>query len=120
VYTVLVVDDSSMIRELVAKFFQRTGGFEVFTADNPTAGIAALEIIAPDLLVTDLLMPGGNGIEMREAAIAKYPEIKTILMSGTLGEATAEERGRFDGVLLKPFYQEAFIKMVRDVLGLTT
>ncbi|MBL8759380.1 MAG: response regulator, partial [Phycisphaerae bacterium] len=60
---VLVVDDKDMLRDSVGGTLGRAG-LEVATADSASAGLAALAKRRPDVIVTDLKMPGGTGIEL--------------------------------------------------------
>jgi len=62
-YSVLVVDDEPDKRQLLAFALQREG-YEVRTADDGEAGLAAVERHQPDLIITDVMMPGMDGYEM--------------------------------------------------------
>src|SRR5215211_9373999 len=61
--TVLVVDDEPDKRLLLA-FALENEGYQVFTADDGAAGLAAVELYQPDLIVTDVMMPNMDGYEM--------------------------------------------------------
>jgi len=80
--TVLVVDDSPMDRLLTSTLLQNLGGWNVQTANN---GVEALNLVAqspPDLVLTDLLMPEMDGLELVEALRSNHPLVPVILMTG--------------------------------------
>ncbi len=80
-HTVLVVDDSAMDRRLAGAIIQKAEGWKAVFAGN---GVEALELIprvSPDVVLTDMLMPQMDGLELVEAVRAKYPLTPVILMT---------------------------------------
>ena len=59
----LVIDDSMLIRHTVCRFLE-TRGFKVETATNGIAALELLELVRPDLIVTDLQMPQLSGYQL--------------------------------------------------------
>src|SRR6476661_3125830 len=59
----LVIDDSMLIRHTVCRFLE-SRGFNVETAANGIAALEVLQLVQPDLIVTDLQMPQLNGYEL--------------------------------------------------------
>jgi PAS domain S-box-containing protein len=117
--TVLVVDDEADILE-VALVYLAEMGLTVFAAKD---GASALEIIvhhgAMDLMVTDIVMPGGmNGAELVKKACVLCPNLKIIYTSGFTAEALAEKTmALIDGPLLrKPYRRKEFAAIVRSVM----
>ena len=80
--TVLVVDDDPLVR-MVGADMMADLGFDVLEAGG---GAAALQLLAerPEvvLMVTDIRMPGMDGVELAERAMALRPELKVIFVSG--------------------------------------
>lgn len=79
--TVLVVDDDSFFRETISMVLQRKG-HEVLTGGD---GDEAVELIAKmpmDLVITDINMPGKDGLEVLQFVHQLHPEIRVITMSG--------------------------------------
>jgi two-component system, cell cycle sensor histidine kinase and response regulator CckA len=112
---VLVVDDEPMIRRLAARVL-REQGFDVHEA---TDGAEALELIRDgignlDVVLSDIVMPRLNGVELLQSLSILRPELPVILMSG-YGSAQLSERGIVSpcGVLAKPFSPEALVAEVR-------
>jgi CheY-like chemotaxis protein len=115
---VLVVDDEPGVRQFAARVL-REEGFGVHEACD---GAEALELIRGgaaqlDIVVSDVVMPRLNGVQLLETLMTSRPELPFILMSGY---ATAElgERGIMlpCGVLSKPFPPELLVSEVRRCL----
>jgi PAS domain S-box-containing protein len=80
--TVLLVDDEEYIRAITADMLAELG-FKVHTAESAAAALAALEGgLAPDVVMTDHLMPGMTGVELALAVRARWPGVKLLLVSG--------------------------------------
>ncbi|ABF42237.1 multi-sensor hybrid histidine kinase [Candidatus Koribacter versatilis Ellin345] len=89
---VLVVDDEAGVREGVADWLRRRGD-EVYTAASAEDAIVLLNNgVLVDVMVTDFLMPGMNGLELARAVKAKHPAIATIIMTGYADEDLSEGR----------------------------
>ncbi len=102
--TVLVVDDEAELRQLVAEALEARG-FSVAQSGDASDALSRLEGFAYDGLVLDLALPDGNGMDILYAALDRYPDIRTVIMTGSGGvpEAVAAiRRGAID-FLTKPF-----------------
>jgi CheY-like chemotaxis protein len=87
--TVLVVDDSAVDRRLVGGLLSRSPGITVeFAADGDEA-LAKIGESPPHIVVTDLIMPGMNGLDLVKAIHEKHPRIPIILMTGKGSEEIA-------------------------------
>ena len=82
--TVLLVEDEAEILNL-AKMALRRHGYKVLSAQSPSDALALCERYGEtiDLLITDVVMPGMNGRELKAKIELKYPAIKVLFMSGT-------------------------------------
>jgi CheY-like chemotaxis protein len=117
--TVLVVDDEPDLLELALAYLAEMG----ITGCEAKDGDSALEIIAKrgeiDLMVTDIVMPGGiNGVELAHRARALRPNLKIVYSSGFPAEALAEKSMPLvEGPLLRKPYQRAeFAAIVHSVM----
>jgi PAS domain S-box-containing protein len=117
--TVLVVDDEEDLIEVALAYLAEMG----FAALEAKDGASALEMIAQhreiDLMVTDIVMPGGmNGVELVQKALALRPDLKIIYSSGFPAEALAEKSMPLvDGPLLhKPYQRAEFAAIVYRVM----
>jgi len=104
--TILLVDDEKDLLDIASSFLNEMG-YEILTATD--AG-SALEIIGQpspiDLVITDIIMPGGvTGIELAETIRRSNPAIKIIFTSGFPAEALAQKSLALDGGILlnKPY-----------------
>lgn len=115
----LIVDDSTVIRDVVA-FTLKQAGFAVVEAVD---GADALERVAnqhPDLVITDLNMPRMDGIELIRSLRAR-PALKQIpiLMLTTESQESKKQQGRAVGAtgwIVKPFRPEKLLQVVARVL----
>jgi len=118
--TVLVVDDEADLLEVALAYLAEMG----YTAFEAKDGASALEVLAQrseiDLMVTDIVMPGGmNGVELAQKALLLRPDLKIIYSSGFPAEAMAERSMPLvDGPLLrKPYQRTEFAAIVHHVMG---
>lgn len=117
--TVLVVEDDQFVRDHAISSLEDFG-YRVLVAQN---GAEALQVLAegarPDLLFTDVVMPGGvSGWELAAKAREMQPEIKVLFTSGYPRETLAS-RGRVDPrarMLPKPYRLAELARHVRDAL----
>lgn len=116
-YTILLVDDEKSIRETL-KIILEDDGFVVITAKN---GFEALDYIKDnmiDILVTDLRMPGMDGIELMENALEIDPYLQTIFISAYAdikSAVKALKMGAFD-YIEKSFSTEELIFAVKKAI----
>ena len=114
---ILVVDDDKNIRRTVTIALESLD-YYVHTAFDGKDAMVQLTGDKYDLIITDLKMPGMNGMELLQQAIAKYPEIKIVLISahGTVDNAVeAMKLGALD-FLQKPFTPKELRNLVHNVL----
>ena len=79
--TILVIDDEDVDRMLVAEIL-RAEGHEVLEAVDGDEGSASANRTAPHLLITDIMMPGKDGLEVIKEIKKNYPGMKIIAVSG--------------------------------------
>ena len=115
----LVVEDDPDVRTYVVETL-REAGYAVLEAKNGDEALSLLETTSrkPDLLVTDVVMPGMNGRQLAEAALKRWPGLKVLYMTGYSRNAIVHQ-GRLDpGVelLQKPLTSEQISRAVRQIL----
>lgn len=81
--TILVVDDEADVLRLVESILSEAG-YDVVAARSADAALKAFEKMehAPDLLLTDVVMPGMSGPMLVDQLLAKQPELRVLFMSG--------------------------------------
>jgi PAS domain S-box-containing protein len=117
--TLLIVEDDPAILR-ICRTILTSFGYTVILEKDPRAAIelAARQSTAFDLLLTDIIMPHMNGMELRLAVEQFYPDIKTLFMSGYTADIIAHQGVLAEGVnfLQKPFTKEQLSRKVREVL----
>ncbi len=117
--TVLLVEDEEAILNLGKAILHRYG-YTVLAAQTPNQALSLAENHQGPihLLVTDVVMPQMNGRQLKEVLIRRYPEIRTLFMSGYTANAIAHHGVLEEGVnfLQKPFSVKTFAEMVRKTL----
>ncbi len=112
-YSVLVIDDERMIRDLVKKALERQG-YLVDSADNADEGMAKYDKGQYDLVITDVRMPGVDGrFVARYIRNSRQDPAPVIGLSGT---PWLLQKGSFDDVLSKPFAIHELIEKVENLI----
>jgi DNA-binding response OmpR family regulator len=120
VKTILVVDDDDSIRALIGLVLTDPGYAVVGAASGNQAAVVYAQH-EPDLVITDLIMPDGEGLELIKNLRSLYKQVKIIAMTGGgLGGKTnylfmAQNLGA-DYTIEKPFSLEEFGSLVRLAL----
>ena len=117
---IMVIDDQESIRRIVRRALENDG-HQVFEASDGEVGMALLEREPADVVITDIFMPGMDGIQTLREIRKRYPAIKVIAMSG--GDSTGMMDLRRDAELLgavkslqKPFNARDIVDLVQTVL----
>src|SRR4051812_1525820 len=113
----LLVEDETPLRQAIAEQL-RDRGYVVEEADSGEAALAHLADFAFDIIVTDLRLPGIDGSAVIEAAVARYPHIIAIVVTGfgTVKDAVeAIKRGAWDFVN-KPFQIDELLHVLDAAL----
>ena len=114
---ILLVEDEAALRQAIAE--QLTDhGYQVAQAESGEAALSRLADFAFDIIITDLRLPGINGSEVLESAVARYPDIVAIVVTGfgTVKDAVeAIKRGAWDFVS-KPFQIDELLHALDSAL----
>ncbi len=116
--TVLVVDDDAAIRTVVAQALRRAG-HDVTVADSLAQLERALALSVPDVLITDVILPDGDGIDHVRSVASRFPLLPIIVLSAqnTLTTAVrAAEVGAYE-YLPKPFDLDVLTSAVTGALA---
>jgi CheY-like chemotaxis protein len=119
-HRVLVVDDETIIADTIAKILRLEG----YTATAAYDGDSALEsalLKPPHLLLTDVVLPGMNGIELAQTIKRVYPDCQVLLFSGQASTldllASAHRSGHCFSLLSKPVPPEELLAQVARQLA---
>jgi CheY-like chemotaxis protein len=115
--TILVIDDQKPIRALLRAALEGAG-HEVLEASNGRLGLELYRERSADLIITDMLMPEMNGLELMLELTRSFPHVKVFAMSG--GQESGLNAAKLLGArqtFHKPFDIRAVLDAVRDELG---
>ena len=115
---VLVVDDEGHIAHTLAAIL-RERGYEAATSYDAISALAQCEASPPDLIITDMVMPGMNGIELAIVVKQLYPSCKILLLSGLATSADFLQEARQNGydfeLLAKPVQLSELLARVAEL-----
>ena len=117
--TVLIVDDDPALLDILAEQVSLFG----YQPIKAASGEKALEVVPRhpeiDLMLTDVMMPSMNGVDLARQIVELYPEIKILFMSGyicpSLAHYGVQDNDPF--FLQKPFTPNTLISKMRNVLA---
>jgi CheY-like chemotaxis protein len=117
---ILLVDDDDAYRGVLSTILTKVG-YEIVAVANYDEAIFSSAAEGVDLVITDIVMPGRDGVEIIETLKRRQPELKIIAMSGsgrivtTKYLKTATEHGA-DAIIDKPFSTEQLIRLLEKFL----
>jgi CheY-like chemotaxis protein len=118
---VLVIDDDQSIRVVFSRFLEGNG-YEVACAEDGREGLTKLDSFSPDVVVTDIMMPGVDGLELVLAMRDKYPEVPVIAISGGMQTVPLDllpmvEKFGARHIFYKPVELADLLTAVKEVTG---
>lgn len=117
---ILIAEDETDIRELIAYSLTNIGGFQVVKAKNGVEAVEVAQAEVPDLILMDFRMPKMTGVEAC-AKLKEIPETRDIpiVFLSAMGQEKEIQSGIDAGAveyIVKPFAPETLMKKVRDLL----
>jgi putative two-component system response regulator len=117
---ILLIDDEPVVRDLIAEILEEAG-HDVTSAESAEQALLLVETLRPDLVVSDVVMPGLSGLELLELVRKRRPGVPVLLVTGagtydTLTKALTEGAA---GLITKPFAHEDLRSAVTDALNRT-
>jgi len=119
--TILLAEDDEMFRGLLRQVLEGQG-YRVLAAETPAVAreLAAAHGDSVELLLSDMIMPGGTGADLADDVRREHPEMKVVLMSGYTDDALASRRAvhdTADAFLEKPFATQELLGILRELLA---
>jgi two-component system C4-dicarboxylate transport response regulator DctD len=115
--TILVVEDDPSVRDSLQQWLE-LNGFIVRLADSAPNAISQITDRKPDAVLSDVLMPGMDGLELVDALVARWPELPVLLLTGH-GDVPMAVRamrsGAFD-FMTKPYDPERLVAVVTNAV----
>ena len=114
-YRVLVVDDDPDVALYTSTVLERRGGCEVRAITNPTLARSAVDEFRPDVVVTDIEMPGMTGLQLIGQLRADQPNLPVIVITAhiSVDYAVGALRSQADEFLTKPIASSELISVVQ-------
>lgn len=116
--TILIVDDEYLIADILS-FALEDEGYLTVTAGSGQKALSILDREKPQLIITDYMMPGMNGIELAVAVRAHKTlgQLPMMLMSGAQAHLGVARPDLFVDVFDKPFEIQSVLSRVKSLLG---
>lgn len=114
-FRILIAEDDAIVRDVMYKFLTDEG-YPVITASDGITALKLLRLEDVKLILTDLRMPGADGMEVLRSAVQMNPRIAVVLLTayGTLDTALeAMKEGAYD-YIVKPFVMQQLLLVVRN------
>ncbi len=115
-----VVDDEHVIASSLAAILQ-ISGFNATAFGNPLEALHAADVEAPDLLISDVVMPQLSGIELAKRLSFQHPSCKILLFSGQAATADLLQQASGKGceftLLSKPVHPTDMLREIRRTLA---
>ncbi|MEO5668825.1 MAG: response regulator [Bdellovibrionota bacterium] len=118
-FTVLIVDDEELLRESIIFDFKRKG-FKVLSAANGTVAFEIFQTNSVDLVLSDIRMPGGDGIFLLKKIHARGGQIPVVIFMTGFSEVAPEDVTALGvrKIITKPFERKELMSMIFEMLGL--
>jgi PAS domain S-box-containing protein len=116
--TILLVEDDEDLRQLLRSLLEQSG-YHVLTSGNGQSALEIAHTQSIDLLLSDVVMPEVNGLDLAERLNAQRPGLRVLFMSGYPEDTIARYGRPFDRrqLLAKPFLPNDLLRRVREALG---
>ena len=115
-FTVLIVDDDSAVRDVLVQVI-REKGLRVFATSHGYEAIRILGDHPVDLLLTDIVVPGLDGMQLAAQAKLIRPGIKVLFATGYAQKAIERKAFRLGTILFKPVRRADLIREVESLLA---
>lgn len=115
---ILIVDDEPDMLKLLSMILREKTPYEIVTTNNPIEAIELAKSVNFDLVITDLKMPGLDGLQLLEEVKKRDEDVPVIIITayGTIDAATeAIQKGGFD-FITKPFKKEQILFTIEKAL----
>jgi len=117
---ILIIDDEGLMREMLRAILTREG-WSVQTAVNGLDGLKKVTAAPPRLVVTDIIMPEGEGIETIRALRKSWPAVRILAMSGggrhgAFGFLEIARKLGAHATIDKPFARADVVALVRSLM----
>lgn len=114
---ILLVEDDDLVREVTAEMLEEAG-HHVLTAASAADAERLAETATIDLLITDIVMPGGNGVDLARRLALRQSGMKTLFTTGYTRHIAPELADA--PILDKPYHRDALLHAIGRLIGFET
>lgn len=115
---ILVVDDEQLIADTLARILN-LNGFVASAVYNGDAALESIDTLCPDIVLSDVRMPGRNGIEIAILIREQCPNTRIVLFSGQAGVSSLMDQARQNGygfeLWPKPLHPKELVRRLREL-----
>ena len=128
---ILLIDDEEDVRDAVAMILGKDG-YDVVAVASAEEGLARIETEVFDIVITDIIMPGVNGVDLIRSIRKSLPKVRILAISGggnfgrtgykpeaitTTAYLQAAKMAGADGILTKPFQKAELLDSIKQLFG---
>lgn len=117
---ILIVDDEEIIAKTLSIILAKSG-YATHTAFDGMSALELAEVIKPELVITDVVMPGMTGIELAITLKGKSPDCKILLFSGNAATKDLLQKAEVAAysfeILTKPIHPHDLLRRIRECLN---
>jgi CheY-like chemotaxis protein len=115
---ILLVEDDDLVREVTAEMLEEAGHEVLLAASAPEAERIAANTPVIDVLITDIIMPGGNGVDLARSLARRRSGMKTLFTTGYTRHIAPELTDA--PILDKPYHRDALLHALGRLIGFET
>ena len=115
---ILLVEDDDLVRDVTAEMLEEAGYEVLVAASAPEAEKIAANIPVIDILITDIIMPGGNGVDLARRLARRRIGMKTLFTTGYTRHIAPELEDA--PILDKPYHRDALLHALGRLIGFET
>ena len=114
---ILVIDDEEAVRSAIGRILTRAE-YVHFEASDPNTALGLADLYQFALVLCDINMPGGSGMETLRALRRLHPDIAVVMVSGIADKSTAGQAAEYGayGYVVKPFESKDILAAVTNAL----
>lgn len=114
----MIVDDSRVMELQIRKLLEDSDYEVAAYCENGEEAIASYREVLPDIVLTDIIMPGIDGLEAAQVIVEEHPQARVVMMTSLTDDGSLNEADTVGarGFLVKPLTREALLQALDEAL----